>query len=159
MSKSNWAPFLELKVPPPVVAVLTAGSIWGVSRAVPTLGFTLPYRNAILLTLLLGGVCVAVSGVAAFRRARTTLNPLTPDQASALVRSGIYQYTRNPMYLGLLLVLLGWALFVSNVIAFVLLPTFVLYLNRFQIAPEERALASMFGEEFTAYKATVRRWL
>jgi protein-S-isoprenylcysteine O-methyltransferase Ste14 len=159
MSKSNSAPFLELKIPPPIVAVLAAGFIWGASRAVPTFGFTLPHRNALVLALLLAGICVAVSGFTAFRRARTTVNPLKPKQASTLVRSGIYRYTRNPMYLGLLLVLLGWALLVSNVIAFVLLPAFILYLNRFQIAPEERALASIFGQEFAAYKAKVRRWL
>jgi protein-S-isoprenylcysteine O-methyltransferase Ste14 len=159
MSKSNSTPFLELKVPPPVVAVLAAGFIWGASRAVPTLGFTLPHRNAFFVALLLAGIFVAISGVTAFRRAKTTVNPLKPEQASTLVRSGIYRYTRNPMYLGLLLALLGWALFVSNVIAFVLLSAFVLYLNRFQIAPEERVLASKFGQEFAAYKAKVRRWL
>jgi protein-S-isoprenylcysteine O-methyltransferase Ste14 len=105
------------------------------------------------------GVCVALLGVASFRRARTTLNPLKPDKSSALVMSGIYRYTRNPMYLGLLLVLLGWAFFLANALAFVFLPVFILYMNRFQIDPEERVLASVFGQEFVAYLSKVRRWL
>lgn len=105
------------------------------------------------------GVCVALLGVASFRRARTTVNPLKPEKASALVMSGIYRYTRNPMYLGLLLALLGWAFFLSNALAFLSLPAFILYMNRFQIAPEERVLAARFGQEFAAYLSKVRRWL
>ena len=159
MSKSKSMRFLELKVPPPGVALCVAGFIWLASRVVPTLAFILPHRNGIVLVLFVAGVCVAMSGVASFRRARTTINPLKPDKTSALVRSGIYRYTRNPMYLGLLLVLLGWAFFLSNALSFVFLPVFILYLNRFQIGPEERALAAMFGQEFAAYQAKVRRWL
>jgi protein-S-isoprenylcysteine O-methyltransferase Ste14 len=75
------------------------------------------------------------------------------------VRSGVYSFTRNPMYLGFLLVLVGWATFLSNALAFLILPAFILYMNRFQIEPEERALASLFAEEFVAYKSRVRRWL
>lgn len=136
-----------------------AGLGWFASWMMPTLGFTLPHRNAIAFTLLVAGICVALLGAASFRTARTTLNPLNPEKSSALVRSGIYQYTRNPMYLGMLLVLLGWATFLSNVLAFVVLPGFMIYMNRFQIVPEERALASLFRQEFAAYQAKVRRWL
>ena len=159
MGKSNSMRFLELKVPPPVVALFMAGLSWLAAWAAPNLGFVLPHRNAIVLALFVAGVCVAVLGVASFRRARTTLNPLKPEKSSALVISGIYRYTRNPMYLGLLLVLLGWATFLSNALAFVFLPVFILYMNRFQIAPEERVLVSVFGQEFTAYLSKVRRWL
>ena len=63
------------------------------------------------------------------------------------------------MYLGLLVILLGWAIFLANALAFVLLPAFILYMNRFQIEPGERALASLFGQEFVSYKSCVRRWL
>ena len=151
--------FLELRVPPPLVALFMAGLSWVASRAAPTLGFILLHRNAIALASVVAGVCVALLGVASFRRASTTLNPLKPEKSSALVRSGIYRYTRNPMYLGLLLLLLGWAFFLSNALAFLFLPAFVLYMNRFQIAPEERVLVSVFGQEFTAYLSKVRRWL
>jgi len=159
MSQSNSMRFLELKVPPPIVALFMAGLSWLASRAAPTLRFVLPHRNAIVLASLVAGVCVSVLGVAGFRRARTTLNPLKPEKSSALVTSGIYRYTRNPMYLGLLLVLFGWAFFLSNALAFLFLPAFILYMNRFQIEPEERVLASVFGQEFTAYLSKVRRWL
>ena len=159
MSKSNSIRVLELKVPPPVVALFMAGLSWLASRAAPTLGFVLPHRNAIVLASIVTGVCVATLGVASFRRARTTLNPLKPEKSSALVTSGIYRYTRNPMYLGLLLVLFGWASFLANVLAFVFLPVFILYMNRFQIEPEERVLASVFRQEFTACQSKVRRWL
>jgi protein-S-isoprenylcysteine O-methyltransferase Ste14 len=159
MNKSNSMRFLELKVPPPVVALFMAGLSWLASWAAPTLGFVLPHRNAIVLASLVAGVSVAMLGVVSFRRARTTLNPLKPEKSSALVMSGIYLYTRNPMYLGLLLVLLGWVSFLANALAFVFLPVFIHYMNRFQIDPEERVLVSVFGQEFTAYLSKVRRWL
>ena len=159
MSLSNSMAFLELRVPPPLVALFMAGLSWLASWAAPTLGFILPHRSVIALTSFVAGVCVALLGVASFHRARTTVNPLKPEKSSALVMSGIYRYTRNPMYLGLLLVLLGWAFFLANALAFMFLPLFVLYINRFQIDPEERALVSMFGQEFTAYLSKVRRWL
>jgi protein-S-isoprenylcysteine O-methyltransferase Ste14 len=105
------------------------------------------------------GLGVASAGVISFRQAKTTLNPTIPGSASSLVVSGVYRLTRNPMYLGLLLVLLGWGVFLSNALALVLIPAFVVYMNRFQISPEERALTSLFPQVFFAYKAKVRRWL
>src|SRR5688572_6249188 len=98
MSQSNSMRFLELKVPPPVVALFMAGLSWLASWAAPTLGFIMPHRNVIVITSFVAGVCVALLGVAGFRKARTTVNPLKPGKASALVTSGIYRYTRNPMY-------------------------------------------------------------
>jgi len=159
MGKSNSMRLLELKVPPPVVLLFMAGLSWLASCAAPTLSFVLPHRNALVAALLVAGVCVAILGVTSFRRARTTLNPLRPEKSSALVMSGIYRYTRNPMYLGLLLVLVGWSFFLANALAFVFLPVFILYMNRFQIQPEERVLVSLFGQQFTAYQSKVRRWL
>jgi protein-S-isoprenylcysteine O-methyltransferase Ste14 len=99
-----------------------------------------------------------MSGVLTFRRAKTTVNPTTPAAASALVRTGVFRFTRNPMYLGLLLCLVAWAIFLSSVLALLSAPLFVVYMNRFQIAPEERALAALFGDSFAAYKRDVRRW-
>jgi protein-S-isoprenylcysteine O-methyltransferase Ste14 len=108
----------------------------------------------------LAGAVVCALGVAAFRRARTTVNPMKPSSSSALVVSGIYHRTRNPMYLGFALVLLGcWVVFSSNALGFTLLPAFVLYMNRFQIMPEERALEARFGREFVDYTRRVRRWI
>jgi protein-S-isoprenylcysteine O-methyltransferase Ste14 len=150
---------LELKVPPPAVALITAVLMWLVSRAAPTLAFMFPAGNLVAAGLAAVGPVIAISGVVTFRLARTTLNPTKPDSASSLVSWGIYRATRNPMYLGLLLLLTGWAIFLSNPLALLFLPAFIVYINRFQIVPEEQALTSLFAGEFTAYKSRVRRWL
>ena len=150
---------LKLRVPPPLVAFVMAGVMWLVARAAPTAGFVMPARRVLAACAALAGVSIAIAGVAAFRRVGTTVNPLHPEKASRLVVSGIYKITRNPMYLGLLLVLIAWALILSNALAIIILPAFILYMNRFQIEPEEVALTSAFGEEFTQYKSRVRRWL
>lgn len=94
-----------------------------------------------------------------FRKARTTVNPLKPETASALVSSGVYRYTRNPMYLGFAIVLIAWSIFLAWPPALLGVLGFVMYMNIFQIGPEERALASLFGREFTQYCSQVRRWL
>lgn len=151
---------LELKVPPPVVAFVLALAMWAVSRF--TFAFDevdVSLRIAIAAAIALLGAVFSVAGVAAFRRARTTLNPMKPEAASSLVTNGIYRFTRNPMYVGLLLVLVGWAAFLCAPWVLVGPAVFVLYMNRFQIAPEERALLSVFGEAYSAYQAKVRRWL
>ena len=87
------------------------------------------------------------------------MNPMKPDPTSSLVVSGIYRYTRNPMYLGFLLILLAWAAALSNLLALVSLLAFVLYMNSFQIVPEERILSSRFAQDYAEYRARVRRWL
>jgi protein-S-isoprenylcysteine O-methyltransferase Ste14 len=97
--------------------------------------------------------------LAHFLRARTTINPLKPGNASALVAGGIYRFTRNPMNLGLATLLLAWTIYLGNIAALAGVLLFILYMNRFQIAPEERALQARFGAEFDAYCARVRRWI
>jgi protein-S-isoprenylcysteine O-methyltransferase Ste14 len=148
-----------LKIPPVVVVAITAALMWLAARAAPWACFDLAGRHVIAAGLAGAGVLIASMGVAAFRRARTTVDPTRPEAASSLVRTGIYARTRNPMYLGLLLVLAAWAVFLSSLVAFAFLPAFVGYLNHFQISPEERALAARFGREFADYRSRVRRWL
>jgi protein-S-isoprenylcysteine O-methyltransferase Ste14 len=150
---------LELKVPPPAVAILTAALMWVCAWAVPAFGFVFPARDLYAIGFAVAGAVTDVVGIVSFMRARTTINPMKPASSSSLVVSGLYKLTRNPMYLGLLLLLLGWAIHLSNALAFLLLPAFILYMNRFQIGPEERELAALFGQEFAAYKSRVRRWL
>jgi protein-S-isoprenylcysteine O-methyltransferase Ste14 len=150
---------LELRVPPPLVATLCTIAMYGLSRIAPTWLWILPYATALALCVATTGLLVAVAGVLAFRRQRTTINPLHPEQSTALVTTGIYRHTRNPMYLGLLLVLLGFAIWLGNVLAPIMLVAFVLYLTRFQIVPEERVLREKFGEEYAGYMRRVRRWL
>lgn len=98
-------------------------------------------------------------GVASFRRAHTTVDPRYPQKMTALVTGGVYRVTRNPMYLGMLLALAGWALWLGQLLPFIILPLFILFLNRWQIAPEERALERTFGAEYTLYRARARRWI
>ena len=150
---------LDLKIPPLVVMAFVGGLMWLGTRAAPAAGFALPARQAIALGLAAVGVGVAVAGVVSFRVAKTTVNPLKPETASSLVVSGIYQVSRNPMYLGAMIVLIGWAVALTNAFACIVAILFVLYLNRFQIIPEEKALTARFGPEFAAYCAKVRRWI
>jgi protein-S-isoprenylcysteine O-methyltransferase Ste14 len=150
---------LELKVPPPIVALVVALLMWAVAAATPALGWSAASRISGAVALLLAGFAVRAAAQLALLRARTTINPINPSNTSALVSGGIYRFTRNPMYLGRLLQLAGWAVFLSNVLATVLLPAYVLYITRFQIQPEERALLERFGEEYAAYQQGVRRWL
>jgi len=151
--------FLELKIPPVLLGLLIGALEWLIAWAVPTAGFTLPAGRAVTGGFAVVCTVVAVLGVVSFRQAKTTVNPLRPETASVLVVSGIYRLTRNPMYLGLLLGLLGWALYLANALAFVMPVAYVLLMNRLQILPEERALTALFGPGFTAYQSKVRRWL
>lgn len=150
---------LELKIPPPAVGLCVGVLMWLAARALPVSAFALPGREYFALALAAAGLLTDVAGIVSFVRARTTVNPLKPANASSLVTSGIYKTTRNPMYLGMLLFLLAWATYLANAIALAVVPAFVFYINRFQIEPEEKALATLFGDAFTAYKGRVRRWL
>lgn len=150
---------LELKVAPPAIAVAAALIIWGISRLAPQVAMPSGIRLAVSLAIVLVGVSFSVAGVLSFRRARTTLNPTKPGDASSLVSTGIYRVTRNPMYLGLELLLVAWALFLASAWALLGVVCFVLYMNRLQIVPEERALTRLFGSEYESYKTSVRRWL
>lgn len=150
---------LELKIPPVVVVLGSGGMMWAAGWALPSWRFGFPGRLPLAVGLGIVGTIIAWLGVVCFRRARTTVNPMKPESSSSLVQTGIYRVTRNPMYLGFLLWLVGWAVFLANAVGFVFLPLFVLYMNRFQIGPEERALNGIFGQEFEVYKRKVRRWL
>jgi protein-S-isoprenylcysteine O-methyltransferase Ste14 len=150
---------LELKIPPVALALLCAALMWLLSTSLPSLGLTSPWRATVAALLFSAGLAIALAGVLEFRRAKTTVNPLTPEAAAVIVTSGIYRLSRNPMYLGLLLVLIGWAVWLPHILPLALLPFFILYMNRFQIEPEERALAAKFGGQFREYARSVRRWL
>ena len=150
---------LGLKLPPVALGVTVAALMWCAASATPALDFGFPASPPSSASLALLGAVICLSGVVSFRCAKTTVNPMRPDSTSSLVVSGIYKYTRNPMYLGFLLLLLGWAIFLSNLAPFALLPAFVVYMNHFQIRPEERALGSLFAQEYHAYHARVRRWI
>lgn len=150
---------LELKIPPVLVVAIAALLMWAVAWALPALDQALPGLVLVAVITAAAGVLVSLAGVVEFRRSRTTVNPLKPQTASSLVAGGIYGLTRNPMYLGFALALLGWSIFLANPASLAVLFPFVAYMNRFQIVPEEKALETLFGEAFIAYRSKVRRWL
>ena len=118
---------------------------------------TVNFKLFVLVVLL--GIAIALAGVISFRKASTTVNPLKPETASCLVISGIFQYTRNPMYLGMALAILGFAILLGSWLSLLGVVAFMLFIERFQIKPEEAALTECFGEQFIQYKKHVRRWL
>jgi protein-S-isoprenylcysteine O-methyltransferase Ste14 len=139
--------------------VLAALGIWLIAWAVPALAVGIPCRVAAAIACAVIGAAIVLAGVARFRKAHTTLHPARPETASAVVASGVYRWSRNPMYLGFLVILVAWAVYLANAASALVLPAFVVYLNRFQIEPEERALEARFGASYTRYKQQVRRWL
>ena len=151
--------WLEHKVPPPIVGALVGVAMWAVAHFSPELPIERPLRIALALVVAGVGVAFVALGGIAFRRARTTTNPLKPEAASSLVIAGVYRYTRNPMYVGVACVLVGWAVYRGSLPAFVGPVVFVLFITRFQIIPEERVLSAKFGPKFAEYQAKVRRWL
>ena len=151
--------FLELRIPPPVVGLIVAAGMWRVAYLPPIL--ELPKLLRLLVATVLGviGAAVAIGGVMSFRRAKTTVNPLKPETSAALVSTGVYSFTRNPMYLGMVLALFAWAVYLSSMWSLIGPVLFGLYITRFQIVPEERVLDRLFGAPFAEYKKRVRRWL
>ena len=150
---------LELKISPPAVAAIVAFLMWGIARFTTSWEIPVRARGTIALIIAASGIAFSVAGFTTFRRAKTTINPRTPEAASSLVASGVYGITRNPMYLGLLLLLVGWAVFLSSGWALAGPAAFVAFVQLFQITPEERVLSALFGPQYSAYKAKVRRWI
>jgi len=150
--------FLELRIPPLLLMLCFGVAMWWLSLLVGAAGYA--FAPGRYLAILLGSVALGLLAIAVmhFRRAGTTVNPVDPGQATVIVMQGVYRYSRNPMYLGMLLLLAAWGLWLSNLAALALLPAFVCYMNRFQILPEERFMAQKFGDDFRRYRASVRRW-
>ena len=149
----------ELKVPPVALAVVFAVVMWAVSTIFSASSFPLPNASIVAFAFALGGGGIAAAGVSAFRQHHTTVNPMKPETTASIVTAGIYRVTRNPMYLGLVFILVGWAMYLANLAALLLVPAFVAYMTQFQIKPEERALLAKFGPGFAEYMAAVRRWI
>lgn len=150
---------LELKVPPPIVALVLALLMWLTPAVAGQMAISYPARVLWAVVLVCVGQGIAIAGMVAFRRAKTTANPVKASLASSLVIRGVYQHTRNPMYVGLLLTLLAWGLYLANPLAVPWVVGYVLYITRFQIVPEERVLASLFGAEYADCQSRVRRWI
>ena len=145
------------KIPPPVITLIGALLIYYSSPFFPY--FTLPAFNALPILSLVSGIAVIVFAIKSFKDYKTTINPLKPETASSLVTNGVFKYTRNPMYLGLLLILIYLSL-IFNVVGGCLVSLgFIIYITKFQIIPEEVAMEKLFGNQFLEYKQQVRRWI
>lgn len=150
---------LQLKIPPPIYFLLFAAAMWLLAQHLP-LGNLIPKPwnySGILIAIL--SFLADLTSLWAFLKARTTVNPLRPNKTQQLVTSGLYRYTRNPMYLGLLIILLGWAIYLGALTPFLLLPAFVWVITRMQILPEEAMLQAKFGKTYSDYQQRVPRWL
>ena len=150
---------LELRVPPVVQFLIAATGMWLISTLTPQLEFFLPARSVISGIIVILALIPAGAGILAFKQAHTSTNPVNPDAATSVVTTGIYAFTRNPMYLGLALLLLSNAIMLSHALAFVFVPAFMLYITHYQIKPEERVLTQKFGEAYQTYQKNVRRWI
>ena len=157
--QARRARWLERRIPPPAVALAFGALMWALARALPGLRVEIPAAAWTGAALGATGLALDAAALLALRAARTTPNPMKPEAATTLVTTGVYAWTRNPMYLGWLPIALGWAVFLEHPLTLIAVPLFVLYLDRFQIAPEERALAAKFGAAYERYRARVRRWL
>ena len=150
---------MRLKTPPAVQLFISALLMWIISIYAANFRFIFKFNNELALFCLIIGGTIIVFGIAAFRKAETTVTPLHPDKASSLVNMGIYQYTRNPMYFGLLLILFSIGFYLQNLASMFVLPIYVWFISKYQIIPEEEALHKLFGQDYINYQDRVRRWI
>jgi len=150
---------LELLVPPGILIFIFAFFMWLTALITPSFNWSITTRGAGSILVLITAVVLFFSAGWSFRRAQTTVNPIHPENTTTLVSSGIYKLSRNPIYVAFLLTLLSVAVGLANIYAVSWCIIFVLYLNFFQIKPEEKALTKLFGDQFLRYQTTVRRWL
>jgi protein-S-isoprenylcysteine O-methyltransferase Ste14 len=151
--------WLETRVPPPVVMGLLGVAAYGAAHSLPIFSLESPVLAPIGFVFLLAGLGLNLIPKFAFKHAGTTVNPLRPAAATSLVTTGIFRYTRNPMYLGQAALLLAFAFYLANAIAFATVPAFVLFISRFQIGPEERSLSVRFPEPYAELCRQAPRWL
>lgn len=149
---------MKLKLPPAVVFTVFVLLMYVLSTFLPVGYFDFFGRKYLMIALMVIAVCIAVIALFQFFKSKTTIDPTNPSKASKLVSSGVYQYSRNPMYLGMLLLLLAWGLWLGNAFNVLLAVGFVGYMNKFQILPEEESLSGLFGREYAQYCTLVRRW-
>ena len=146
---------MSTKIPPPIVTLIFGLIIFFSRSLFPIYSFS----NNVSLIFLFFGLIILITAVRSFKKHQTTINPLNPYQASSLVNSGIFGFTRNPMYLGMLFILLSIS-FKFNILGGIIICfLFKIYITRFQIIPEEKAMEKIFGKDFIEYKKKVRRWI
>lgn len=151
--------WLELKLPPVVTFALAVCTVWVVQRYIMVFSVGLPFPFVGFAVCFFFSGVFGVSGLWCFWHEKTTVDPVRPDRARQLVDYGIYRVSRNPMYVGLLWLLIGEVYWYGNLLGCFVIAGFVMYLTRYQIIPEERALRDKFGDTYICYCRRVRRWL
>lgn len=150
---------MKLVIPPPIQGIIIAITMWAVNRYGPGFDAAIPGLKTVAIGIGAVGFAMEIIAVATFFRAKTTVNPLKPSNASKIVSTGLFSISRNPMYLALLLVLVAWGLWLANPLNLLLIAGWVVFITEFQIKPEEKALKQKFGAEYDAYCERVRRWV
>jgi protein-S-isoprenylcysteine O-methyltransferase Ste14 len=149
---------MKLKIPPLIVTIIFGLFMYLLATYLPVGYFDFFGRNYLVYLLLFLALLIGIVSLFQFFRSKTSIDPYAPSKVSTLVTSGLYHYSRNPMYLALLLLLLGWGLYLGNAFNTILAAGFVYYMNAFQIIPEEEVLRDKFGKEYQKYCVMVRRW-
>ena len=150
---------MQPRIPPPILMLLGAGLMWALDHWMPLGQWMSAPWNRLGGLVAAVGIAIAVAAFVRFRKVGTTVNPVDPSKASRLVTDGVFRVSRNPMYLGLLLLLIGWAVWLGSVSPFVVPPLFVFAITVVQIIPEEQALSRNFGEQYVSYQRSVARWI
>lgn len=153
--------FLDNKIPPPVVAVFCAAAMYWLAHskfAIP-INILAHMELEIALTILLVAVLIAFCAVWSFKQAQTTISPTKPQNSAALVTTGLFKYSRNPMYVAVALSLFAFVIYLNDYLSLIGVVAFVLYITQFQIKPEERVLREKFGAPYETYLSVVRRWI
>ncbi len=150
---------MKLKIPPVVLFLFAAIAMWAIDWQLPQFSVFFEGQRVVSGAMLLSGLVIGGIAVARFRRAKTTVHPMEPSKASTLVISGLYKFTRNPMYLGMVVGLMGIALWFGNPLNIGMLIFFIWFMTEFQIKPEEESLRGIFGGDYEAYCKQVRRWI
>ena len=150
---------MKLKVPPAIQLLIFIFIMWSIAKVSDVKHLDFEYQKNVSRVLFGIGIAVGVLAMYAFWKAKTTVDPSNPEKASKLVIVSIYRVTRNPMYLGMLCILIGFGLRLGNFYTFPIVLLFIWYITTFQIKPEEEVLRQLFGEEYEEYCKKVRRWI
>ena len=148
---------MKTKIPPPIIALICILINYLSTYLINPIKF--PNIEIIGGLILLLGVVTAVLAILLFKKEKTTVNPMDPEETTTLVTNGIFSITRNPMYLGLFLSISSTILFFGSWFGIIILMFFVWYINKFQIIPEEEAMEKLFGNKYSEYRQKVRRWI
>ena len=159
MPQHSERTLMKNRIPPPIILLLCGAAMWFIAASEFAYAISIPFSLTIAIVLAATGAIVSARAIRQFGAVETTMSPLKPDTASSLVNTGIFSKTRNPMYVGLLLVLSGWAVWLESLSNIAVLLAFVVLITELQIKPEEAALRELFGEEYDRYCQQVRRWI